>query len=73
MLIQDFFSQAEYQELVQTLLHSQTDATTGQRLAESFTQLTTNVELTADRINRIKFRDNFEKFIANVRGFLLVK
>ncbi|XP_063862647.1 exportin-4-like [Scylla paramamosain] len=65
--------QAEYQELVQTLLHSQTDPTTGQRLAESFTQLTTNVELTADRINRIKFRDNFEKFIANVRGFLLVK
>ncbi|KAG7176057.1 Exportin-4-like [Homarus americanus] len=65
--------QAEYQELVQSLLHSQTDQTTGQRLAESFTQLTTNVELTADRMNRVKFRDNFERFIANVRGFLLVK
>ncbi|XP_068202365.1 LOW QUALITY PROTEIN: exportin-4-like [Palaemon carinicauda] len=65
--------QVEYQELVQALLQSQADQTIGQRLAESFTQLTTNVELSADRINRIKFRDNFEKFIANVRGFLLVK
>ncbi|CAL4064528.1 unnamed protein product, partial [Meganyctiphanes norvegica] len=65
--------QTDYQELVQALLNGQTDQTTGQRLAESFTGLTNNVELTADRINRIKFRDNFEKFIANVRGFLLVK
>ncbi|XP_063590971.1 exportin-4-like [Penaeus indicus] len=65
--------QVDYQDLVQALLHSQSDQTTGQRLAEAFTQLTANVELSADRINRIKFRDNFEKFIANVRGFLLVK
>ncbi|XP_076041566.1 exportin-4-like isoform X2 [Oratosquilla oratoria] len=65
--------QVEYQELVESLLQSQGDPTTSQRLAEAFTQLTANIELTADRINRIKFRDSFEKFIAKVRGFLLVK
>ncbi|RXG62157.1 Exportin-4 [Armadillidium vulgare] len=65
--------QAEYQELVSSLLRCQSDPDTGQRLAEAFTQLTAQVELRADRTNRFKFRDSFEKFIANVRGFLLVK
>ena len=36
-------------------------------------QLTTNIPLSAERIHRIRFRDSFDKFIVNVRGFLFVK
>ena len=65
--------QTTYHELVTYLIASQADPVNKQRLTEAFTELTANLPLTADRINRIKFRDNFEKFIVNVRGFLLVK
>ena len=44
-----------------------------QRLLEAFTALTANTPLTAERIQRIRFRESFDKFIVNVRGFLFVK
>ena len=44
-----------------------------QRLMEAFTQLMHNIPMGAERIHRIRFRDNFDKFIVNVRGFLFVK
>ena len=44
-----------------------------QRLMEAFTSLMHNIPLGAERIHRIRFRDNFDKFIVNVRGFLFVK
>ena len=55
------------------LIASQADPVNKQRLTDAFNELTSNLPLTADRLNRIRFRDNFEKFIVNVRGFLLVK
>ncbi len=58
---------------MQFLINAQTDQGNRQRLTEAFTELTHNIPLTADRINRIRFRDSFDKFIVNVRGFLLVK
>ena len=44
-----------------------------QRLLDAFTGLTQNTPLTAERIHRIRFRETFDKFIVNVRGFLFVK
>jgi hypothetical protein len=65
--------QDDYQHLVQGLLDSQQDHLVAERLAKAFTDLTSNITLNTERQNRIKFRDNFEKFIVNVHGFLLVK
>jgi hypothetical protein len=65
--------QDDYQHLVQGLLDSQQDQLVAERLAKAFTELTSNITLNTERQNRIKFRDNFEKFIVNVHGFLLVK
>ena len=68
-----FLLQDDYQHLVQGLLDSQQDQVVAERLAKAFTELTSDITLSTDRQNRVKFRENFEKFIANVHGFLLVK
>lgn len=65
--------QDDYQHLVQGLLNSQQDRVVADRLAKAFTELTLNIALNTKRQNRMKFRENFEKFIVNVHGFLLVK
>ena len=62
--------------MVHYLIEAQGDADNGEnkrRLKEAFEELTKDIPLTSERVNRIKFRDNFEKFAVNVRGFLLVK
>lgn len=63
----------QYQILVQSLIQSQSDPLVAERLATAFSQLTNNVLLNCERQPKLKFRDNFDKFIANVHGFLLVK
>ncbi len=68
-----YITQDTYRELVQFLLDSQSNQANRQRLSEAFEQLTGNIPLNAERLNRIRFRDSFDKFIVNVRGFLLVK
>jgi hypothetical protein len=65
--------QDDYQCLVQGLLNSHQDQLVAERLAKAFTELTSNITLDIERLNRIKFRDNFDKFIVNVHGFLLIK
>lgn len=65
--------QEQYQQLVQTMISEQADAATAQRLAAAFNELTANVVLNTERVHRLKFRDNFDKFIINVQGFLMVK
>lgn len=65
--------QDEYQQLVRSLIQIQTDPLTAERLAAAFNHLILNVPLTCQRVPKLKFRDNFEKFLANVQGFLLVK
>ena len=65
--------QDTYQQLVELLLQTQADEGNRQRLMEAFSQLMQNIPLGAERIHRIRFRDNFDKFIVNVRGFLFVK
>lgn len=65
--------QDTYRELVQYLIESQSDPANKQRLMEAFENLTKNLPMTGERIYRIQFRENFEKFVVNVRGFLLIK
>ncbi|KAJ8667435.1 hypothetical protein QAD02_009098 [Eretmocerus hayati] len=65
--------QEQYQQLVQTLINEQQDQATAQRLANAFQELTSNLELNTQQVNRLKFRDNFDKFIIEIQGFLMVK
>jgi len=65
--------QDTYHQLVEALIASQADESSRTRLMEAFTQLTSNIPLSAERIHRIRFRDSFDRFIVNVRGFLFVK
>ncbi|KAJ8920418.1 hypothetical protein NQ315_005284 [Exocentrus adspersus] len=65
--------QEDYQMLAQSLIDMQSDPMIAERLAAAFTNLTSLVAMTCDRQPKLRFRDNFEKFIANVHGFLLVK
>lgn len=65
--------QEQYQQLVQNILSTQTDQQVAQRLASAFTALTADVELNTERTQKVKFKDNFDKFIINVQGFLMIK
>nr|XP_023018498.1 exportin-4-like [Leptinotarsa decemlineata] len=65
--------QEDYKLLVQSLIQMQTDPMIGERLAAAFNNLVNNIDMTCDRLPKLKFRDNFDRFIANVHGFLLVK
>ncbi|KAL1435977.1 hypothetical protein MTO96_010738 [Rhipicephalus appendiculatus] len=60
-------------QLAQALVASQQDAAVGQRLAQSLQTLTRAQPLTPERPNRLRFRDSFEAFVTEVRGFLCVK
>ena len=51
-----------YRDLVNFLIEAQGNGDGGEnkrRLKEAFEELTKDLPLTSDRINRIKFRDNF--------------
>lgn len=63
----------QYQMYVQNLIHTQTDPLIAERLASAFGSLMENIVLNCERQPKLKFRENFDKFIANVHGFLLTK
>lgn len=65
--------QEQYQQIVQNLLAAQSDPQIAQRLAAAFTELTENIELHIQSTQMLKFRMNFDTFIVNVQGFLMVK
>ncbi|XP_039289584.1 exportin-4 [Nilaparvata lugens] len=62
----------DYRQFVQTLIDG-SEPTVAERLAQEFTGLTSNVYLNNSKAEWKTFNDNFEKFIVNVHGFLLVK
>ncbi len=56
------------------LVESQADPANKQRLMEAFRELGKDVNFSGDNYRtRIKFKDQFDRFVVNVRGFLLVK
>lgn len=63
----------QYKIYVQNLIQSQTDPLVAERLATAFSSLMENIVLNCERQPKLKFRENFDKFIANVHGFLLTK
>uniref|UniRef100_A0A667ZKJ6 Exportin-4 n=1 Tax=Myripristis murdjan TaxID=586833 RepID=A0A667ZKJ6_9TELE len=66
--------QAEYSELVESLLSSQRDAVIYQRLADAFNKLTASSTPPAmDRKQKVAFLKSLEEFVANVGGLLCVK
>ncbi|XP_037079811.1 exportin-4-like [Pollicipes pollicipes] len=65
--------QEEYRELAMALIRTQGDGERGQRLAKAFTGLTSSVDRSLDRVNRLKFRDAFKEFLVEIRGFMMVK
>lgn len=67
-------SQAEYSELVETLLSSQQDPVIYQRLADAFNKLTaSSTPPTLDRKQKMAFLKSLEDFMSNVGGLLCVK
>lgn len=52
---------------------SESDPANVDKLRGAFTDLTTDVEFDGQRLHKIRFRDNFDKFLVNVHGFLYVK
>lgn len=65
--------QDEYQQVVQNILSTQTDQEIAQRLSAAFRRLTSSTEWDTDRSNKNIFKRNFDRFIIDVRGFLMVK
>lgn len=66
--------QAEYTELVETLLSSQQDPVIYQRLADAFNTLTaSSTPPTLDRKQKVAFLKSLEELMANVGGLLCVK
>ncbi|KAF7251050.1 Exportin-4 [Varanus komodoensis] len=66
--------QAEYSELVETLLSSQQDPIIYQRLADAFNKLTaSSTPPTLDRKQKMAFLKSLEDFMSNVGGLLCVK
>lgn len=65
----------QYQQLIQNIVSTQTDPQVAQRLANAFSTLTAHVDFDVDLNNRqrLKFKGNFDKFVVNVQGFLMVK
>ncbi|XP_041114751.1 exportin-4-like [Polyodon spathula] len=66
--------QAEYSELVESLLSSQQDPVIYQRLADAFNKLTASSSPpTLDRKQKMAFLKSLEEFVATVGGLLCVK
>ncbi|XP_076634880.1 exportin-4 [Colletes latitarsis] len=65
--------QEEYQQLVQNILSAQSDQQIVQKLADTFTHLTENVELNADVKYKTVFENCFYHLIINVHGLVKIK
>ncbi|XP_069058368.1 exportin-4 [Pleurodeles waltl] len=66
--------QAEYSEMVESLLSSQKDPLIYQRLADAFHKLTaSSTPPTLDRKQKMAFLKSLEEFMTNVGGLLCVK
>lgn len=55
------------------LINNQTDRQTADRLQNAFTLLTANIEFNGQHLMRCRFKNNFDSFTTNIRGFLFVK
>lgn len=63
----------QYQMLVQGLIQSQSDERVAERLAVEFNKLHWQRNVECNPTQKVQFMRQFDKFIANVHGFLLIK
>lgn len=63
----------EFDVCMKILIANQQDPMVADRLSASFDRMLAGVEFDNDRHSKTKFKVNFEKFVSNVKGFLLVK
>ena len=59
--------------MVENLIAQQGEPSRAQRLAQAFTALLDGIHFVPHRATRAKFRNNFEKFILEVRTILVIK
>lgn len=55
------------------LINDQSDLSVTDRLRNAFTVLTTNIEFNGTHLMKCRFKNNFDTFTTNIRGFLFVK
>jgi hypothetical protein len=55
------------------LINNQTDVQIIDRLRNAFTLLTTNIDFNGQHLMKCRFKNNFDSFTTNIRGFLFVK
>lgn len=55
------------------LINNQTDTLIVDRLRNAFTSLTSAIEFNGQHSMKCQFKNNFDAFTTNIRGFLLVK
>lgn len=65
--------QEEFHQISMQLINNQTDALINGRLRNAFTLLTTGIEFNGQHLMKCRFKNNFDSFTTNIRGFLFVK
>lgn len=70
-----FYYQDEYNQIVQNFLSTRSDEQVTQRLANTFKKLTEHINFLWKYVCRDKerFKNSFDKFVANLQGFLTIK
>ncbi|XP_025409215.1 exportin-4-like isoform X2 [Sipha flava] len=63
----------EFQQISMQLINNQTDVQIIDRLRNAFTLLTTNIDFNGQHLMKCRFKNNFDSFTTNIRGFLFVK
>lgn len=54
-------------------INNQTDPVTTDRLRNAFNSLTNSIEFNGQHLMKCRFKNNFDSFTTNIRGFLFVK
>lgn len=55
------------------LINDQTDASVMDKLHNAFTFLTTGIDFNGQHAMKCRFKNNFDTFTTNIRGFLFIK
>ncbi|XP_050429581.1 exportin-4-like [Adelges cooleyi] len=63
----------EFQQISMQLITNQNTTLISERLRNALELLTNNIEFNGQRIMKCRFKDNFDSFLTNVRGFLFIK
>ncbi|XP_026810149.1 exportin-4-like [Rhopalosiphum maidis] len=63
----------EFQQISMQLINDQADASVIDRLHNAFTLLTAGIDFNGTHAMKCRFKNNFDSFTTNIRGFLFIK